>query len=346
MSIIPWTEIESFHNIRKYASAYPEILNGTSDVVYLSKVKLHGMNMGVQVYPDGRVITQSRSAVLSIAAGRELTLSTDVAGFARWVADHEDWRYVHSTGGIIIFGEWCGPGVQKSVAVSNIPNKIFAVFAARFLDDEDSLIVEPAQLRYILKDVMSHVPEVHVLDWYSRDGEDAEITVDWSKSDAELSPVVEEINRWVMEVEQNDPWVEKTFGVKGTGEGLVFYPRVRAEHVGLKNFNNLTFKAKGEKHRVIKTEAPAQLSAEAAASVDQFVELVLTTPRLEQGATAVAGSLTFDVKLTGKFVAWIVQDVAKETQDELAASSLDWKQVQKPISDKARTWYLSQAKGK
>ena len=233
---IPWTEIESFHNIRKFMKAYPENLNSNNTVLYRSKVKLHGTNAAVQVVPGGTLIAQSRSS--------EISVTNDNAGFARWVASHNpmDW---HLAEGLVIFGEWCGPGVQKGVAISEIPQKIFAVFAARRLDQSDTLIVEPEELAGLV----NGIKDVYVLPWYNEEV----LSVDWTLPSEELVASTSIINGWVNAVEENDPWVENTFNVKGTGEGLVFYP-VSSEHLGNKNFNNLVFKAKGEKHKNIKTE--------------------------------------------------------------------------------------------
>ena len=58
MSIITWTEIEAFENIRKYTEAHPEILNGHSKVYYRAKVKLHGTNAGIQCHDNGDIIAQ------------------------------------------------------------------------------------------------------------------------------------------------------------------------------------------------------------------------------------------------------------------------------------------------
>jgi hypothetical protein len=243
---------------------------------------------------------------------------------------------------MIIFGEWCGPGIQKSVAISEIPKKILAIFAARPLDGSDRLIVEPKDLASLIVGI----PDTYVLPWFDPaagrivSGSQDPIQIDWSRSSDDLQSTTNTINNWVAGVEAEDPWVKATFDVKGTGEGLVFYP-VSQEHLGFANFSNLVFKAKGEKHKNIKTAAPAQVNPEMAASVEAFVELVLTPARLEQGATAVGG---YDMKQTGKFVAWCLADVQKETTDELEASQLDWKQVQKPLGDKARIWYLEQSK--
>lgn len=349
MPFIPWTEIEGFHNIRKFSapSAHPEILNGNPVVNYRCKVKLHGTNAAVQCLEKGEILCQSREGFI--------TPEKDNAGFARWaLTNKEKWNrvvdkgYVAGLPGIIIFGEWCGPGIQKGVAVANLPKKCFAVFAARHMDENGKFIVEPEELR----DLVKGIPDVYVLDWHTRTchhGCDTrvytQVNVDWSSSSEELTKVVDSINGWVAEVEASDPWTKEVFGIEGTGEGLVFYPR-SAEHLTYADFANLTFKAKGEKHKNIATAKPAQVDASVAASTDAFVAMVLTEARLEQGATKVSadGALTYDLKNTGKFVSWVSADVEKETQDELSASGLNFKQVQKAVSDKARAWYIAKAK--
>lgn len=348
MKFIAWPEIEGFHNIRKYTapSAHPEILNGNSVVNYRPKVKLHGTNAAVRIEMDGTVTAQSRESLI--------TPEKDNAGFARWVKSQEDaWRktmavYSKFTGeekpdhylNAIVYGEWIGPGIQKGVAVSEIPKKSFAIFALRFLDRDDngiSFMVEP---KHIALYKFNEIPDVYILPWYNEG-----LEVDWAESAEELTLDTNLINEWVAKVEANDPWVEATFNVKGTGEGLVFYPR-SDEHQSYTDFTNLVFKAKGEKHKNIATAKPAQVDAVAAASIDAFVAMVLTEARLEQGATKIStdGALTYDMKNTGKFVSWVSADVEKETQDELAASNLTFKQVQKAVGDKARAWYLAKAK--
>lgn len=360
MTFHAWPEIESFHNIRKFVRADPtewwrskELLSGTSTVTYRCKVKLHGTNAAVQMFPDYAVGSGGLPDKPIICQSREniITPEKDNAGFARWATEaFKERQKTYGGVPIVIYGEWVGPGIQKNVAVSQIQKKCFVVFAARphlpaYMPDQ--LIVEPDELALLV----AGVPDTYVLPWYSRPchhGCDthvaAKVDVDWKQSDEELTKTIAPINDWVMEIEQNDPWVKATFGVDGTGEGLVFYP-VSEHHLGFENFQNMTFKAKGEKHKNIKTASPAQVIPEMVASIDAFVDLVLTQSRLEQGANATAkGAFTYDLRQTGKFVSWILTDVQKETQDELEASNLDWKQVQKPLSDKARSWYLTQAK--
>lgn len=328
MTHMAWPEIESFHNIRKFVRVDPnewwlgkESLSVTSTVCYKAKVKLHGTNSAVQVHADGTVQAQSRTNLI--------TPENDNAGFARWVSNQKRWELAS---GHILYGEWCGPGIQKGVAISEIPRKVFVVFAARPLDGSDTLIVDPIELHHLTDGISL---DLHVLPWYTRT-----IDINWKQSDEELTKSTEEISKWVLSVEASDPWVKETFGVSGTGEGLVFYP-TSTPHLGWENFNYLVFKAKGEAHKNIATAKPAQVNAEAAASIEEFSSLVLTQARLEQGATAVGG---YDLKNTGKFVSWITTDVQKESQDELEASKLDWKTVQRPLTDRARNWYITESK--
>lgn len=330
MTHVKWTEIESLHAVRRHVASYHELLRGIPIVTYRGKVKLHGTNAGVQIKCGGRVNAQSRTMMLSEG--------NDNAGFAAWLATDavtQAFRAANRwiTKDVVIFGEWCGPGVQKGVAVSQIPKKCFAIFAAVILDSAgeptDDLITDPDSL----SEFVDGVPDAYVLPWFGDD-----ITVDLLAPADELTPIVERINAIVEGVEAEDPWVSRTFGVKGTGEGVVYYP---ISHSGRKSFSELAFKAKGEKHQVIAHAKPAQLDPQVAESIDKFAELVLPTPRLEQGARAVArGELTFDAKLIGPFLKWIGDDVQKETAAELQASDLTWKQVQKSVSDRARKWYI------
>lgn len=329
--MVPWTEIESFNNVRKYTANIPEVLNGVSEVTYRAKIKLHGNNAGIQVHEDGTVVAQSRTT--------ELSITNDLAGFAKWVEANSK-ALAMLAKNTIIFGEWCGPGIQSGVAINQIKNKVFAVFAARTLSnnklyDTDDFYSDPELLSLLVKDI----PDAYVIPWYN------EITIDWSSDDLTLAKQIVTINDWVSSVEKIDPWVEKNFNIKGVGEGLVFYP-VSEPHTGYNNFCNLTFKAKGEAHRVIKTKLPVQLNAEVAADSEAFAGMVLTVARLEQGARVVSGdsSLIFDRKFIKNFMDWIIKDVQKETVDELEKSGLNWKQVQKSVADKARAWYLSQLK--
>lgn len=326
VSHVSWPEIEGFHNVRRSVQKYPELLGGSSIVRYQPKVKLHGTNAAIQVRGD-KVFAQSRTQII--------TPGCDNAGFAAWIESQQQlWIETARDGtteaSMIYFGEWCGPGIMKGTAINKVAGKFFAVFAAADLRDADApLIIDPEALSMLVDEI----PGVHILPWYG----DA-IDIPMLETPEIVQPILDRINAAVAVVEACDPWARDTFGVEGTGEGLVFYPRGRSR----KGFSDLCFKAKGEKHKIVAKSAPAQMDPSVAANVDAYVEMVLTDARLEQGARAASGGdLAYEKRLMGPFLAWICKDVEKETEAERESSGLTWKQVQRPVSDRARGWYLA-----
>lgn len=337
---VSWTEIESFYNVRKLLSKYPELANGNRTVAYKAKVKLHGTCAGVRVDSDGKVTAMSRSMIV--------TPEHDNQGFAKWVKSREDkfTALAPKIGSFVVFGEWCGPGVQKGVAVNKINERIFAVFGVRLVDLDDKIdenmnfVYEPEALGGLLA-FLDFIPGMYVLPWYN-DGE--LFSVDWATSAEDLQPVIDRINAYVKEVEDCDPWVSATFGQEGVGEGLVFYP-VSSEHQGYKNFSNLCFKAKGEKHQVVAKTKPAQADPTVAANLEAFADMVITPARLEQGVRAVSnGELVFEQKNIGQFLAWINKDVTKEAQAEIEAAGLNQRDAIQAACNKARGWYVTEMK--
>jgi hypothetical protein len=112
-----------------------------------------------------------------------------------------------------VFGEWCGPGVEKGMAISQAASKLFAVFAVR---DGERVVYEPDALQEPC--CREGAPEdLHVLPW-----EGDEIAIDYGSPRAR--GVAAALNERVDAVEREDPWVKRTFGISGLGEGLVFYP--------------------------------------------------------------------------------------------------------------------------
>ena len=322
MSLVRWPEIEQFYSVRQALAAQPSLAGDRTEVTYRAKVKLHGTNAAVQVLTGGEVEAQSRSAVL--------TPTSDNAGFARWVHGHAAaWR-ARCPEGTVVFGEWCGPGIQSGVAVNQLPRKVFAVFAASS-PGSGAWVVDPAALSAMVQGM----PDVFVLPWHG----DA-LTFDWASPAEVLAPTTAAINAAVEEVERCDPWALANFGVRGVGEGLVYYP---VSHEGREAFVNLVFKAKGEQHRVVRARAAAQVDPEVARGVEQFAEMVLTDARLEQGARAVTpdGACEYDARRIGAFLTWVQADVVKETATELEASGLTWDRVQRAVTDRARRWYLA-----
>lgn len=312
-----WGSIDLFHRVVSTLK-HIEGEHGTPlpTVIYRGKIKLHGVNCSVAITSEG-LVPQSRTAILSH--------TNDLCGFAKWVDTRTDF-FKQIAVGTTVFGEWCGPGVQKGVAISNIPFKIFAIFA---LKRGETLITDPEEISLELG-----LPpaDVSVLPWQTE-----EFTIDFNKPD------IQHLNDKISAIEKEDPFVKQNFNVSGLGEGLVLYP-ISAKDTGEKvcdvnQWHMLAFKAKGEEHRNVKTKDAVSVDPAVAASISAFADLVVTPARLDQGLTAVGGSK--DKKLTGKFITWLCDDIQKECVGELTASGLTWPQVQGVVSSKARTWFFS-----
>lgn len=300
---VAWGSIELLHNVVKTAAHF-----GVGTLAYRAKVKLHGSNCAVQITPAGPV-PQSRNQLL--------TVEQDHKGFAAWTAARAAY-WATIAPGLVVFGEWCGPGVEKGTALSKTPAKMFCVFAIR---EGERMIYEPAELEARLP---ARPADIHVLPW-----EGEAFTIDFASREA-LEHTAKELNARVAEIERCDPWVKRTFGVDGVGEGLVLYPTPFDPQY--------MFKAKGDAHRTAGKKA-VQVDATIAASVDDFVELVVTEPRLRQGLEAVGGA--FEGKQTGPFIAWLSADVKKESAAELEAAGLTWPQVERAVQQRARRWFVS-----
>ena len=345
--VVKWTSVEQLHYVRKsiedrrdyfetnqrlHASDPAISGNGSSSkfvypkVTYRAKVKLDGTNGGVQLLPSGDVVAQSRSRVISRA--------DDNIEFAAWVDDNRAYfePLAGSDAHTIIYGEWCGSGIQKRTAISNVDRRVFVVFAIQSGDHETTsatLEVEPARIRARLPE---H-PDIFVLPWHGEP-----VTLDFGNRLA-LQGAADRINDMVAAVEDCDPWVRAVFGVSGLGEGVVLYPVLEVDGpVARDEYTWLMFKAKGEKHQVVRQKRPAQVDPEVAGNIQQFVDLFVTEARLEQAVNEGCGGV-FDTKKTGLFLKWIGQDVKKESPVELEASGLSWKDVSKAVANAARRWY-------
>ncbi len=307
---VSWGSIELLHNAIRTLTLLNQQGQPFPVIEYRAKVKLHGTNCAVQI-TDAGPVAQSRNLILTPAA--------DHKGFATWVAARADfWSTLAN--GLVVFGEWCGPGVEKGMAISQAPTKLFAVFAIRPKVNDERMIYEPEQIEALLP---NRPADVHVLPW-----EGESITIDFGSRE-EIERVAKQLNDRVDAVEREDPWCKRVLGVSGLGEGLVFYPSPFDQ--------TLMFKAKGDKHRTAGKKA-VQVDASAAASIDELVALVVTDARLRQGLEAVGGE--FDAKKTGAFLGWISADVKKESVAELEASGLTWAQVEKGVQQRARKWFL------
>jgi len=311
VEFVKWPSIEAFESVVRNSAS-----RGT--VNYRGKVKLHGTNAAFTFTPTGPV-AQSRT--------RLITPEQDNAGFAAWVAGSG----FAGPDGVTVFGEWCGPGVQRGVAVSKLDRKIFAVFAVKV---GDNFLTDPNDLRVYAP---KH-PDVFVLPWYGE-----EFTVNFSSVP---QSIVAHMNEQVAAVESSDPWIKEVFGVDGTGEGLVYYP---VDSIGSGRalsvmddspdyLGRRVFKAKGEAHRVNGHKEAVAISTALLEGVPEFVAFAVTEARLQQALSEVCPEGAF-IQKTGEFLKWVQGDIKKECAEEMSALETEDGKILGPCGARAVQWF-------
>lgn len=291
---------------------------------YIGTVKLHGTNAGVRRTASGKIVPQSKNRILDVTC--------DNYNFAKFVAEREEkfakliTDFFGEGTDVTIYGEWAGGDIQSNVALTQI-DPHFTLFNVRV---EDAWSPDHYPLPPDLHDNESGIFNIFQIPYF-------EVSVDFSAPDA----AVHEINELTNAVEALCPW-GKFHGVEGIGEGIVWVPRQFPE------ISDLWFKTKGGKHsgkpRV--KGIKAKISVEKANSITECMELVLPEWRLQQGLEHLRENhFDLDTSSTGEFLKWVNQDILKEELDTIEQNGLTWKEVQKPITGRARKFYLNFCNG-
>ena len=295
---------------------------------FTGTVKLHGSNLGVCFPPDGEVGYQSRNQPISYHDDNygfvhEMTDNNFVAEFApileslrKDINDH--------TSNVVIYGEWCGKGIQDTVAISELP-KMFVIFDILIRkSDEESYYLDLREYKWVeLKGC--NVFNIHNFPTYEMD-------IDFSQPHNYQNDL---INLTEM-VEKQCP-VGFTFGVTGVGEGLVWKPNDMSLYDG-----EIMFKVKGTKHSDSKVKVLAEVDVEKLNSVKEFLDRVITDHRMEKGIDYLNEMHMEVIKPnTGKFLSWMFADVMDEEADVLEASELTRKDFSRDLGERCRKWYLN-----
>jgi hypothetical protein len=270
-------------------------------------VKLHGTNAAVVRNADGTIHFQSRERII--------TPTSDNAGFAIW-ASTVDWNFFffslfNPDSEVAIFGEWCGGNIQQGIALNQL-TKRFVIF---------KVMVDGVWQKFTL-DVAQDFGIYNINSFPSFEAE----------IDFENPGVVQNILIAITEQVEAECPVGKAFGVTGIGEGVVWT---------CESDPTLVFKVKGEKHSASKVKVLASVDTEKAASLQEFVENSVTENRLNQGLENID---ELDVKCTGQFLKWVVNDVLVEEADVIVASLLETKEVNREVSKAAKVWFMEKLK--
>jgi hypothetical protein len=283
-------------------------------------VKLHGTNAGVYLDENNKVVCMSRSRVLSNI--------DDNMGFATHVhkpGNHKDFKELLCVAETqfgepcVIFGEWCGEGIQKGVGISTL-SKRFVYFAVKGLTSNTWFDITKLRL------------------WTPDAGIDTITSPGVFTIIADMSHagnVATELNAITQQVENECPYA-KLNGATGIGEGLVW-------HVSTPGYTGpgFWFKTKGERHKVTVAKAPIEMTTEKADTIMDFVEMVVTEARLEQGVSYLReNNLPLDKYSLGPYIKWIKGDIWKEELERMEISGLGRKDVGAVVSSKSRAWFL------
>lgn len=300
-------------------------------------VKLHGTNAGI-VYDvaTDTISYQSRE--------RELSLTSDNAGFMLAMMKHEtelleyfreiiedeclDLSRSDLPEKLVIFGEWCGRGIQKGVAISEL-DRMFVIFAHKEVYADG---YTHWQDLFAGGGNVSLSEEADKIIHWIGDFPTYEINIDFNFPETAQNKMIE-----ITEAVENECPVGKAFGVSGVGEGLVWTCVTPGW-----NDSGTWFKIKGEKHSSSKVKTLAAVDVEAVENMRAFIEATVTEARLEQGLDNLVREqlLPFEMKSLGDFIRWVYNDVLKEEMDTIVANQIDVKKLGSAVANVARPWYI------
>lgn len=286
---------------------------------FVGYVKLHGTNAGI-VYQGGSVQFQSRERVLTVEADNAGFFAHMSARMGNVMAlTNRITAAIGEPDTLAIYGEWCGQGIQKNVAISAL-TKMFVIFAVKANDTW----LNVADLD--LKDEAACIYNIANFPHFN-------LSIDF-ESPAEAQ---NELVRMTEQVEAECP-VGKAFGQSGVGEGIVW----RCTHPDY-NSSNYWFKVKGEKHSESKVKTLAEVDVEAMRSINDFVSRAVTDARCEHALSYITDELQkpFEMTSMGDFIRRVFCDIAKEEADTIKTSGLTSKALGGPISNAAKRWYVA-----
>lgn len=296
---------------------------------FIGTVKLHGTNAAVGIMNDGTQWAQSRENII--------TPEKDNAGFATFAYKNRDffnnllkgdWYSKSDYDGFVVYGEWCGKGIQKGVAISEL-DKMFVVFSIKLLsaDPENypNLWLHDSIVEYLI----GHNNNERIFNIFNFGT--WEIDIDFNYPELSSNKLIE----WVESIEKECP-VGKFFGVSGIGEGLVFHCNTQP-YVG----GDYLFKVKGEKHSASKVKTLAAVDVEKVNSIKECVDKIITENRLNQGLEHLRmNHLEIIPQNLGVFIKWVTSDAIREELDTIIESGLIPKDIGSVASKVARDWFF------
>ncbi len=296
----------------------PEVfINGT--------VKLHGSNCSVVLTKDGRFYSQSRENVLT----PEITCD----GFYQYAMEREEFfthllsEYLVNSAedveAIVLYGEWCGKGIQKKVAISQL-DPIFVVFDLRYIDSTYSK-GGTGFIQTNFEKFHNPLNRLYNINCFKT----------WCiKLDiANPEKIQDALRQETLGVQLQCP-VGEAFGLEGTGEGIVWTVTF--------NGKKHRMKVKGQKHSSTKVKELAPVDTIKVNSINEFIDYAITENRMLQGLDVMRRQGTPVIKENSNlFVKWVFADVMKEESETLEKSNLTTKDIASKGNYKIRQFFMA-----
>jgi hypothetical protein len=312
---------------RHFLSSISYLDNIPLKIKLKGKIKVHGNNMGVGYNTvTQKIWFQSRNTVIT-----EPKEAFGFIGFIKpMLADlikvFENFSKINSVSGdIVFFGEYCGKGLKKKSAI-NIMEKKWILFSVYFnekfhFDDNYQETIDVLLLKNTsIKDIFSVERNQN---WHY------ELEIDTKNPEL----ILPKFDALLDDIDKQCP-LAKSFQLEGYGEGIVWIADI-PDHK-----NKFFFKTKTKRFSTVKVKNKVTIEPEVLNNINEFVDYSVTEVRLEQGVDEIG----LDIKLLGKYISWINNDVYSEENDTLINNNLTIKQVSKSIADKARNYYLLKLK--
>lgn len=303
MQHISFGHIESFDVIFNYIVTHPEKF--PENIHLTGTVKIHGTNCSV--CDDGterwfqsrkQIITRETDRFLCFAKERNSVFDEIFASI----------RKKHPDGTAVLYGEFFGQGIQKNVAVCQLPNA-YALFAAKiFFENKDSFWLPVDTLKSF-----SH-PESRIYTVYDFSTFDIDVDLkNWEKAKDNMYALAQSV--------EDDCPVGRALGATGRGEGIVWQHLATESEpyvIRLKTKGRM-FEAtdrynagqmKGHEHKSQQPKKPQVDFRIMQEQIDIFLDAVLTDARIDQGL-----SENHDL---AAFQKWLVADIMREERVTIA----------------------------
>jgi len=316
MSHSSYSSIEQLRHLVKDVEHYYKTKCDTITLPTLrftGTIKLHGTNAGIGYNNKDGFWCQSRSNII--------TPKQDNAGFAFFVESNKEYfidiikkiatnnMIDLDTNSLILFGEWCGTGIQKGVAISELP-RMFVAFDVKVVPNNGDAYYIDTTLPEIPNNEERKIYNIYLFKTFSVDINFNNINRDC------LREIIDE-------VEKCCPF-GKAFGVDGVGEGVVFKHHYSPQ-------GRYIFKLKGDEHKVSKEKVKIEIAPEVIASINEFCDRTITDNRLTQAIDMIfynnpalpTYNAPIEMKHVQKIITWMRDDIWKEEMDVMVANKLE-----------------------